>query len=60
MKSETEIDYVICTGRVQRPDSGEHMSDLNYHKRIIVLQQGRNERPDIFEGHRVLSAGDIK
>ena len=38
MKSEIEIDYVICTGRVQRPDSGEHMSDLNYHNRIMVPQ----------------------
>ena len=44
MKSEIEIDYVICTGRVQRPDSGEHMSDLNYHNRIIIPQPvPRNE-----------------
>ena len=44
MKSEIEIDYMICTGIIQRPESGEPMSDLNYHKRIIVLQPvPRNE-----------------
>lgn len=38
MMSEMEIDDLICTGRIQRPDSGKHKPDLNHRNGDIVLQ----------------------